>query len=67
MLLEYNAAFYKGTGTYDQGSQTALALALALGASPDAPATMSELLAGLHSKAMHYDTGIIGKVIVGQK
>jgi len=60
LLADYNAAFYRGNGTYDHGSQTALALGLALGASPDTPATVSALLTNLHSKAMHYDTGIIG-------
>jgi len=56
----YNSAFYHGNGTYDTGTQTALALALALGGSPDVKATQSMLLAALDAKGTHFDTGIIG-------
>ena len=58
---EYNAAFYhKESSSYDTGTQTALALALALGAAPDAKATQKVLLDKLDAKGTHFDTGIIG-------
>ena len=41
---EYNAAFYhKESGSYDTGTQTALALGLAMGAAPDTKVTLKAL------------------------
>lgn len=60
LLAAYNAAWLKGGGTYDTGTQTALALALAIGAPPDANATRAALLSAIANQSTHSYAGIIG-------
>ena len=57
---EYHKVFYRGNGTYDTGTQTALALALALGDGPDTGLVQKTLVDTLARHRMHYSTGILG-------
>lgn len=58
---EFNTAWYHAdTATYDNGGQTAQALALQLGAAPDAAKTAAALQAAVAAKGHHFYTGIIG-------
>ena len=61
LVSEYNAAFYKGHGMYDTGTQTALALNLDIGAaSADINATRATLLKAIAANETHATVGIIG-------
>ena len=57
---QYHHTFYRGNGTYDTGTQTALALALRVNGGPDTEQVRKELLSSLSTSFLHYTTGIIG-------